>query len=240
MAKSTEQDISYFDGLSGAGLETIDKNAVATAYLSIVQPDSTMVTEDCPPGSWKNSATGECYGPEVKVVVLAFQTVWTERDSEPPYLTVGRYPPNSILVDVTRPKNGKRGFPTMINPDTGNKIQELFVYACMLPDHPEAGVVYLSPGPSSMRACKRWNSMLISQRLPNDKGELAPIYGYTWNISLALVANPSQPNRQLAQMSGILRGPLVDKQLFIEQVKPGVDATKQLNLLEAPQEVEED
>ena len=131
------EDMSFIEEYEGQGLDTITANEQSTAYLSIVQPGSQSESEDNPAGTWRNTATNENYGDTVRVVPIAFRTIWSERSSEPPFGTVGRYAPNGIPVTVQQPKSG-RGYPKMINPDTGNEVQELYVYAVMLPDHPEA------------------------------------------------------------------------------------------------------
>ena len=48
----------------------------------------------------------------------------------------------------------------MINPETGNEVQELFVYAVALPDFPEDGILYFNPTVGSMKTAKAWNSQL--------------------------------------------------------------------------------
>lgn len=236
-AEQAAENLDYFDGLDGDGLKDIGANAVSTAYLSMIQPGSSVVNDDNHPGSWRNSATGENYGPTVKVIPLAFKTVWTERSSEPPYATVGRYEPNGIQVRVERPKPGKRGFPKMFNPETNNKIEELFIYACLLADRPEVGVVYFSPTVSSMRACKQWNSLLKSQRLPD--GRLAPLYAFAWELALDLVQNPARPSDKMTQFVHVERRELVAKDLFFQQVQPQLAAGNNVALLVAPEQTGE-
>lgn len=232
MAQRKEQDASYFDAYEGAGIEDIGNDAVSTAYLSMIQPGSSVAADENP-GQWRNSATGEVYGPNVKVIVLAFKTVWTERMSEAPYTTVARYEPNSVEVDLKKPKPGQRGFPEMINPETGNKIQELFIYACILPGHPKAGIIYFSPTASSMKTCKRWNTLLRSQRLPN--GKLAPIFGYEWELGLELIPNPKQPGGKIAQFAEITRGNMTSRAMFTDTVQPQLEAAHNPVMLAAPE-----
>lgn len=232
MAQHKEQDASYFDNFIGAGTQDIGNDAVSTSYLSMIQPGSAAAS-DANIGKWRNSATGEVYGQNVKVIVMAFKTVWTERSSEPPFTTVARYEPNSIKVDIKKPKPGQKGFPEMTNHETGNKVQELFIYACVLPEHPEAGVVYFSPTAGSMKTCKRWNALLRSQRLPN--GKLAPIFGYEWELGLNMVANPKQPSGKIAQFSTIMRGNITSKALFEETVQPQLGTANNPIMLAAPE-----
>lgn len=214
------EDMSFIEEYEGQGLDTITANEQSTAYLSIVQPGSQSESEDNPAGTWRNTATNENYGDAVRVVPIAFRTIWSERSSEPPFGTVGRYAPNSIQVTVQQPKSG-RGYPKMINPDTGNEVQELYVYAVMLPDHPEAGVLYFNPTVGSMRACKSWNTQLKTSLLPN--GAHAPIFGFTWNLHLELVQNPVKPTEKIARFTKVSKDSVVPKDLFMDNIKPQLD-----------------
>ncbi len=234
----TEQSMneSFFDEMAGAGLENFTPESVSAAYLSMVQPGSGPTAEGVAPGQWRNSATGNVYGPQVTVIPMAFKTVWTERDANPPYLTVGRYEPNSIPVQVKRPKPGARGFPEMFNPETGNKIQELFIYAVMLADHPDAGVLYFSPTVGSMKACKQWNTYIRSCRLPS--GKQAPIFAFSWDLQLELVQNPakpSNPNEKIAKFVKATRNKIVTLDLFQSYVQPAISTANNIALLAAPE-----
>lgn len=219
------EDMSFMDEYAGQGLDTISSNEQAIAYLGLVQLDSQFVSDDCPAGTWRNSATGKCYGETVRVIPLAFRTVWNERESEPPFTTVARYAPNTIEVDVRPVKNGKRGFPKMFNKATGNEIQELYVYAVALPDYPEDGILYFNPTVGSMRACKSWNTQLKGQLLPN--GAQAPIFGYTWNLIAELVPNPQQPSKDIARFTKAIKDVIVNRELFEVSVKPQLAAVTQ-------------
>ena len=217
-------DTSFMEGLEGTGFEDMTGNAVSFAYLGLVQPDSTIEDDDNPAGTWRNSATGRNYGNMVKVVPIAFRTIWSERESEAPYRTVGRYPVNGIEVEVRQPPKGKRGYPKMINPDTGNEIQELFVYAVILPDYPEDGVLYFTPTVGSMRTAKAWNSQLKGQLLPN--GAQSPLFGFQWNLIVDLVPNPQQPNKQVTKFVKSVRDALVTKDLFTSYIQPQLQTVK--------------
>jgi hypothetical protein len=240
MALEEEQamgDQSYFDGFEGQGLEGFTQDTVATAYLGMVQPGSTASTTD-QPGTWRNSATGENYGPIVSVVPLAFKTVWTERMSQPPYSTVSRYEPYSIDVETTQPKPGQRGFPKMINPVTGNKVESLFMYVCLLKDRPENGIVVFSPTAGSMSTCKLWNTALRAQRLPS--GKIAPIFAFSWNLELAMFLPKGQidaPGSYKVRFSRATRGEFVALGLLNDYVVPQLQAANspQVLLLAAPE-----
>jgi hypothetical protein len=229
--EATMGDTSYFDGMEGQGIDDL-KNAVSTAYLSIIQPQSKLKDEANPPGTWRNSATGDNYGDRISLIPLAMKTVWVERDDAPPFMTVGVYEPNSIEVRIERPKPGKRGFPKMFNPSTGFEVKELFTYAVMLENYPEAGVLYFTVPVSSMKQVKQWNSMLRSQRLPT--GKIAPIFAFAWELSLELYTNSA--GNENARVFHVERGNLVAKDLFYTAVQPAIAAAKDIALLTAPPE----
>jgi hypothetical protein len=224
----------YFAGMEGAGLEELTGAALSTAYLAMVQPGSGPTLSGHEAGTWRNSATDENFGTSVKVIPMAFKTVWTERNRESPFETVGRYEPHSIEVNIVPPKPGTRGFPKMTNPKTGNEVQELFIYAVVQADNPSAGVLYFSPTAGSMRACKNWNSQLRSQRLPN--GKLAPIFGFEWTLDLDLVTNPTKPAEKIAKFVRATRGALVEKDTFVSYVQPQLTVAQNITLLAAPEQ----
>lgn len=240
MAKETAMDAAQDDFLSqyaGEGLENFTGETVSTAYLGLVQPDSTNESEECPRGTWRNSSTGKCYGNEVNVIPLAFRIIWSERESDEPYRTVARYEPNSIEVQVQPVPKGKRGFPKLINPESGNEIQELYIYALFLPDYPEDGVVYFSPTAGSMRTCKQWNSQLRSQTLSN--GARAPIFGGVWTLKADLVPNPKQTSRQMAKFVSAIRSGTTAKELFMGNIQPVIGEVKRAVLQIAQGELSE-
>lgn len=219
------EDMSFLDGMEGQGFEDMGAGATSIAYLGLVQPDSGVEDEDNPAGTWRNSATGRNYGNTVKVIPLAFRTIWSEREAEPPFRTVGRYPVNGIEVEIRQPPKGKRGYPKMINPDSGNEVQELFVYAVALPDYPEDGILYFNPTVGSMKSAKAWNSQLKGQLLPN--GVQAPIFGFQWILTAEVVPNPQQPTKNIAKFTKVTRDSLVTRELFEDHVQPQLAAVKQ-------------
>lgn len=219
------EDMSFMEGMAGEGFEDMGANATSIAYLGLVQPDSGVEDADNPAGTWRNSATGRNYGNTVKVIALAFRTIWSEREAEPPFRTVGRYPVGGIEVEVRQPPKGKRGYPKMINPESGNEVQELFVYAVALPDYPEDGVLYFNPTVGSMKTAKSWNSQLKGQLLPN--GVQAPLFGFQWDLVAEVVPNPQQLSKNIAKFTKVVRDSIVNKELFEDHVQPQLAATKQ-------------
>jgi len=218
------QDMSFLEDQAGAGLDSITANEQAIPYLGMVQPDGQAAADGSTPGVWRNSATGEEYGNVVTVVPLAFKTIWNERENVSPFNTVGRYEPHSIQVTVQQPKGGK-GYPKMINPDTGNEVQELYIYAVMLPEHPEAGVLLFNPTVSSMKTCKAWNTQLKGQILPN--GMQAPIFAYSWDLASDLVDNPQKKGAKMAKFVKVQKNAVIQRELFDTYVKPQLPAIQQ-------------
>lgn len=210
-------DVSFLEEQSGVGLDSITANEQAIPYLGMVQPDGGAAAEGATPGVWRNSATGEEYGNIVTVIPLAFKTIWSERENVSPFGTVGRYEPHGIEVQIQQPKNGK-GYPKMINPKTGNEVQELYVYAVMLPEHPEAGILFFNPTVSSMRTCKNWNTQLKGQILPN--GAQAPIFGYSWTLVSDLVDNPQKKGAKMAKFVKVQKESIISKDMFEAHIKP--------------------
>lgn len=219
------EDFTFLEGMAGEGFQEMGAGATSTAYLGLVQPDSTAAQDGDEPGTWRNSATGQNYGADVKVVVLAFKTIWNERESDPPFRTVGRYPVGGLDVEIRQPPKGKKGYPKMINPESGNEVQELFVYALVLPEHPEAGIIYFQPTVGSMRTCKSWNTSMFNIRLPN--GAQAPIFASTWILSAGLVSNPQQPSKQIAKFLKATKDTILTQELFMDLVKGNLDVVKQ-------------
>ena len=222
MAKVAE-DTSFLEDMAGAGLESITANEQAIPYLGLVQPDSEAAADGATPGVWRNSATGEEYGNVVTAIVLAFKTIWNEREGTAPFRTVGRYEPHGIEVQVQQPKG--KGYPKMINPETGNEVQELYVYALLLPEHPEAGILLFNPTVSSMRTCKSWSTMLKSQLLPN--GAQAPIFAYQWDMACELVDNPQKKGAKMTRFAKAQKASPITKDLFDSYVQPQLPAIQQ-------------
>lgn len=229
-------ETSFLDSMEGVGLENFTAETTATPYLTMVQPDSTAAANGATSGVWRNSTTNEEYGDIVRVVVLGFKTIWNERDPNPPFMTIARYEPKTIEVQVQQPKNGQ-GYPRMINPKTGNEIQELFMYAVALPEHPEAGILLLCPTVSSMRACKTWNTQLATQRLSN--GKLAPIFAFTWNLATGLVDNPAKKGAKMTKLIKCQRDAMIAEDYFKTEIQPRINTIQQTVLaINEPESIE--
>jgi len=225
MADETKET-SYFDTVSGDGLENFTADSLGIAYLGMVQPGSASA-QDHEPGTWRNTATDKNYTNTVEVIVVAFQTLWIERSMQPPYNTVGRYLPHSIPVDITFPKPGQRGFPK----------KELYSYGVMIKNMPDKGVMLFSPTSLNMQTCKSWNRLMSTSRLKS--GKIAPMYAFSWILTAGLVPNPKKPASQVAKFISCSRGEQLTDEFFLENVKGPATLAKPTFMLLAAPEIEE-
>lgn len=225
--KPVTNDVGFLSEYAGVGLEDMKGSAVSIPYLTMVQPGSQATLDGCPAGHWRNSATGEDYGEQIELVVLDFKMIWAERSDDPNQLTVARYMPNSIPVEYRQPPKGKRGFPKMINPDSGNEIQEQFMYVVALPEHPEAGYLLFNPAVGNMKVCRSWNSRMQGQLIEGPNGAVkAPAFASVWIVGLQLVPNPQKPADKIARFVVVDRKGFIEEGMFTEMVKPMLEAAK--------------
>lgn len=228
-----KEAMDYLNEYAGNGLDELN-NAKAMAYLSLVQPGSVGDEKEGDAGTWRNSATGTNFGSEVRVIPIAFHVIWSERQNVAPYATVARYIPHSIEVETRMPPKGQRGYPKMFNPTTGYEVQELYVYAVILPDYPEEGVLFFNPTVGSMRACKSWNTHITAQRLPN--GKPAPVFAFSWKLQAELQPNPQSPKELIAKFVRAVKVELTPKALFMDVVKPAIATASTLLLTDATED----
>jgi hypothetical protein len=220
--------------------EQLTPDMLSTPYLSMVQAGSSAAANGHEPGSWINSASGENFGPDIDVVCLAIKTAWIERDTTgKTWKTVGRYEPNSIDIEKILPEPGQDVFPSMINPVTGSKVEELLVYAVLLKAHPEVGVLCFSPTAISMSACKTWNTKIRNQRLPS--GKLAPIFAFVRNLTLTTgpkpgaKGGPNDPFSRTIKLDNAKRGDIVAWDFFKSYVQPQIGTGQKLLAIATPE-----
>lgn len=233
--EQTENSFDFLASGMGNDVSSISQDMVGQAYLGIIQSGSDY-TEVGNVGEFIDTGLRESLGNEVKVYVLDVKSVWVERDPEPPYGTIGRYAPGSIEVTKTM-KNGRL---EMTNPSTGNKIQELFMYAVVYKDRPELGVRIFSPTSGSMRACRSWNTMLRSQFLPNGQ-RAVKLFSYAWTLKTGLFLPKGQKDTESnykASLISVTRDELLSKDLFMS-LQPQIAASSDLQMIPAPEAEEE-
>jgi hypothetical protein len=226
----SENEASYLDEFAGQGLEGITAEAVSTPWLSIMQDSTRHVKEkSCESGVWRNSATGDVYGKTIEVVPVDFKIIWNERDDTG--ATVANHEPNSIHLKVT-PNQSGRGFPKMTNPETGNRVDETFLYAVVFPGKPDAGYMLLQAGMGSISSFKKLNALLRAQTLPN--GKRAPIFAYSWYLTIGDTQARNKNGQDYYRVEDVKRGQLVSKELFISAVAPARELSAQSQLALPP------
>ena len=239
MAKINESTVQegtdFLNQFAGVGTDTIGVTATATSYLSVLNDLSDGVVNGLgKPGEFFNSGTQKSLGNSVRVIPVAFKTVWDEKDAGGK--TLARYEPKdpSLKVQLIPPPPGKPGYPTLINQDTGNKIIETFAYALVLPDDPEAGFVMYTAGLGSMKAIRRWNTLLKAQKLPN--GEDAPIFAKIWKLTAASKISKTT-NRPYNGVDSVIEEGWIDSLIFQKLISPARQQSVQF-LLQAPSEAD--
>lgn len=211
-----EFETSFLDEYAGEGINTFTQGTVSTPWLSIMQDRTQHVIDGlCEAGVWRNSATGDAYGKTLEVVPVAFKVIWNERD-DATGKTVANYEPNSIEVEHRQVKG--RSFTKMINPNTGNTINETFLYAVVLPSKPEIGVCLIQANMGSMGTFKRWNALLRAQMLPS--GAKAPIFAYSWKLGIGDKQAKNANGQAFYRLEDVQRGSIVTKELFDKGVAP--------------------
>lgn len=171
----TNVDLSFLEGVSENGFENMGAGEISTPLLLIAQPLSKVVTDDkVKAGHFYNSITGEDYGDEVKVIVCHFDKMWYEWLPEQGGLA-GRYPVGGVAV------NGDK-WSGMTNAETGNKIEEKYVYLVYLPEHPESGLMVFASTGGNMKYLKGWNTQMKYLRTPG--GRQAPVFAAIWSLKI--------------------------------------------------------
>jgi hypothetical protein len=209
--------MDFLKASAGEGFEDMKANAVSTPWISIMQDKTRHVLDGlCPAGVWRNSSTGEVYGKTIEVVPLAFKVIWNERE-EGTGNTIANYDPGAFKPVYKPVKNG-RGYPKMFNPETGNKVEETFLYAVINPAKPHEGYSLLQANMGSISTFKRWNALLRSQRLPD--GEEAPIYAYSWFLSIGDEQAKNANGQLYFKLADVKRGEVISQKLCVIGIKP--------------------
>jgi hypothetical protein len=225
-AQQSESD-DFLEQDAGEGLDEYGEGTISIPYLAITQQTSEAVElGEIEPGHFRNSLTGEDYGTKILAVILGFKICWTERDAAGK--TIARYDPYDVEVtgDV---------YKGMINPKTGNKVQETWLYQLILPEHLDAGFVVFSSSPGNMKYLKGWNTQVKFQRLPS--GKPAPRHASVWELQI----NPDVSKagkKYFSNKGGIKRVGWISKDLYQDFVLPGKESN-QLALAAPPDQPEE-
>lgn len=169
------KDLGFLEQAVDTGFENMGTGEVSTPLLLIAQPLSKVVSDEkVKAGHFYNSITGEDYGSQLKVVVCHFDKLWYEWKPDQGGLA-GRYAVGSIPVTGDK-------WTGMVNTETGNKVEEKYVYLLYLPEHPEAGLVVFASTGGNMKYLKSWNTQLTYLRTPG--GHQAPIFAGIWQLTV--------------------------------------------------------
>jgi len=227
--KTAQEGADFLNAYAGQGVENIGQNAVSLSYLTILQDLSdVVVSKQFDAGIFFNTGIQQPLGTLVKVIPVAFKTVWDEKDKGGK--TVARSEPGTVDYIEEPVPVGQRGFPKKKNPLSGNEIIETFAYALVLPEHPEAGFLMHTAGIGSMKAYRRWNTMLKQMRLTN--GRSAPIFSKSWTlVAESRISKTTQ--KPFYAMVNAIEGEWVSRTLFAETILPARD-TSSILMLTAP------
>jgi hypothetical protein len=215
MEQAVDPDTTWMDAVAGEGMDDMDASTTTTAYLAMGQPRGTSVASGAVEiGHFTNTGTGRDYGETVLVTPVGFKVIWNERDQLGQ--TVARYEPGSIEVREEPLPRGKRGYPKKINPASGNEVVETFMYAVIFPEYQEDGYAIFIPTKSSIKACRRWNTMLRSSRLPS--GSPASLFSFVWRMSCERI-DEGKPTDHV-RLANVQRVRIIDKPLFSNVIEP--------------------
>lgn len=228
--QTAQAGADFLNAFGREGKSEIGQNAVAASYLTILQDLSDAVkNRAAEPGVFFNTGKQQALGTEVRVIPVAFKTVWDEKEKGG--TTVARYEPYSIPVTEQPVPAGQKGYPKKINAQSGNEVVETFAYAVVLADDPSAGFLLMTAGVGSMKAFRRWNTALQQIRTP-DGSAPGEIYFKVWRLVAESKVSKTTGKTFYAMTNAIDEG-WVNEQLFINSVKPARIASQQL-MLAAP------
>jgi hypothetical protein len=181
-------NLDFLAGVAGDGLDGISLKSMALKYLQITSGNSARVTAEVnslPIGVFCVTGVTESFGSAVTLIPVGVEEVWIEKDSDLNNAgqgkTLATYKPYDPNIHVERIPKGN-GYFTMINSITGKKIIDTLVYAFVIPENMDLGVVFFTVPLGSMKVIRMWNTTLKSQRLPS--GKSAPLYAKKWKFHI--------------------------------------------------------
>jgi hypothetical protein len=217
----TAVDLGFLETAGNNGFENMGAGEISTPLLLIAQPLSKVVSDDkVKAGHFYNSITGEDYGNQLKVIVCHFDKMWYEWKPDQGGLA-GRYPVGSVEVEGDK-------WTGMINKETGNKIEEKYVYLVYLPEHPEAGLLVFASTGGNMKYLKGWNTQMRYLRTPS--GRQAPLFAAIWSMTVNKDTNKNnQPfySCNEAGKSSIRFDSWVSKEIYDTAILPARETASQ-------------
>ena len=183
---NTTTDVSFLDSYAGQGTENISLQDVSLPFLRILQSLSPQCQEgtesyipDAKPGMFYNSLNGKVYGRSIKLIPVKYERTWLEFKPERQGF-VATHAPDSVPVDKT-------DFNKWKNSDNGNEIVDTMTFYCLIADDLNSGMVVFPLTKSFLKHARKWNSLIMTDRLPN--GKHSPIFANIWELETVINKN---------------------------------------------------
>ena len=168
----TKQELNFINIKEDTlkGFEDINNLTMAIPFIKILQQLSpelnkakTTFVKDAKVGDFFNTVTKEVYGASIEVIILKFERIYTEW-----------LPNRGGLVSYHSPEDAER---IAINPekfggwktDSGNDLQENYVYYILIVGHEDEGIAVISMSSSGLKVAKKLNRLLVTHILSNGK-----------------------------------------------------------------------
>ena len=170
------------------GFEDINNMTMAIPFIKILQKLSpelnkakTTFVKDAKVGDFFNTVTKEVYGNGINAVVIKFERIYTEW-----------LPKRGGLVGYHSPEDAEK---IAINPgkfdgwktDSGNDLQENYVYYILIVGHEDEGIAVISMSSSGLKVAKKLNRLLVTHILSN--GKRAFPYYLVWHFTTEYTEN---------------------------------------------------
>jgi hypothetical protein len=163
------------------GFEQISTQTMAIPFVRIAQDSSPQLKKNNPgyieeleAGDFFNTVSKVVYGKKLKAIVLKFERIYIEwlpnRGGFVGYHSVENA--ERIAADKTFGK---------WKTETGNILQENYVYFLLLDGHEKEGINVFSLYSSAIKSAREWNRLLTTHVLDNGKRALP--YYLVWEIT---------------------------------------------------------
>lgn len=220
---------------AGVGTEKITEDALSRAFLSISQAQDVLKGKATQMGLFRNSLTDKIYGSEVRAIVLSYTPVWDVKEvvnGQRTGQTVRTVPVGSIGTTV-KLENGR---PQKYSIEDDNQpVDELYAYIVLLADHPEEGLLFFKPSPSSKRILKKLNKMFTLNLLSN--GAVAPTFANVYKFTAGDTVQRGTTNK-FGVLLNVEKEERIDPDFLKSAIKPRLEAIKNINItmIQAPAE----
>lgn len=187
-----KEDLSFLDTKNdnAKGFEQIDNSTMSVPFLRIAQALSPQLKSNKPEyiagleqGHMFNTVSKEVYGQSMKLIVIAFEHMYTEWKPNRGGFVGAHTVENAMKIGMETVEEGRRKFKTK----DGNDLTEQYTFIVLNADAVSEGPMVLSLTSSNIGVAKGWNRNLISKKLPN--GEKALPFYSIWDISTIEASN---------------------------------------------------